>query len=75
MRASRTEYRGYGIEVFGKGTCWHYSARPLTPDLPILTHNAFALEAQSEALALADAKQRIDRLLALHWRSPMQSSG
>jgi hypothetical protein len=32
----------YGLDIFGKGTCWRYSARPITPDLPILSHNAFA---------------------------------
>ena len=42
MRASRTTYRGYNIDVFGKGRAWHFSAKPITPDLPILSHNAFA---------------------------------
>jgi len=63
MRASQTAYRGYGIEVFGKGNHWHYSARPIGLHLPILTHNAFAVDAKSEALALATAKQQIDSLL------------
>jgi hypothetical protein len=65
MRTSQTAYRGYGIDVFGTGNHWHFSGRPIGFNLPILTHNAFALKAKSEELALADAKQRIDRLLSL----------
>jgi hypothetical protein len=64
MRTNLTSYRGYGIDVFGKGTCWHYRASPRTPDLPILKHNVFASDAISEDLALAEARQRIDMLLA-----------
>jgi hypothetical protein len=64
MRTSQSGYRGYGIDVFGKGNHWHFSARPLGLHLPILTHNAFAVNANSEALALATAKQQIDILLA-----------
>jgi hypothetical protein len=63
MRTSQSAYRGYGIDVFGKGHHWHYSARPISLHLPSLTHNAFALDASSEALALASAKQHIDNLL------------
>jgi hypothetical protein len=63
MRTNQTAYRGYGIDVFGKGTHWHYSARPIVLHLPILTHNAFALDSKSEALALAFARLEIDHLL------------
>jgi hypothetical protein len=58
-----TMYRGYGIDVFGKGTCWHYRASPRTPDLPILKHNVFASDANSKDLAIAGVKHRIDMLL------------
>jgi hypothetical protein len=63
MRTSQTAYRGYGIDVFGKGNHWHFSARPISLHLPILVHNAFAVDAKSETLALATAKQQIDSLL------------
>ena len=63
MRTNLTTYRGYGIDVFGKGICWRYRASPRTTDLPILKHNVFASDAMSEDLALADAKHRIDVLL------------
>ena len=65
MRANRSTYRGYCIDVFGKGKAWHFSVSPITPDLPILKHNTFASDAESEGLALADAKLRIDGLLLL----------
>jgi hypothetical protein len=63
MRTRQSAYRGYGIDVFGKGHHWYFSARPLGLHLPLLTHNAFAVNADSEALALATAKQQIDNLL------------
>jgi hypothetical protein len=31
---------GYGIDVFGKGNHWHYSARPIVPTLPVLMPRA-----------------------------------
>ncbi len=64
MRTNQTAYRGYGIDVFGKRSHWHYSARPISPNLPILAHNVFAVEAKSEKFALADAKLLVDSLLA-----------
>ena len=63
MRTSQTAYRGCGIDVFGRGNHWHYNARPISLHLPILVHNAFAVDAKSETLALATAKQQIDSLL------------
>jgi hypothetical protein len=65
MRANLTTYRGYCIDVFGKGASWRYSASPRTPDLPILNHNVFALDAETKGLALADARLRIDCLLRM----------
>jgi len=42
MPVIRTAYRGYRIEVFGAAASWHFSATPMTPDLPILSRSAFA---------------------------------
>jgi hypothetical protein len=39
---------------------WHCSARPIDLHLPILTHNAIAVDTKSEELALATAKQQIE---------------
>ena len=39
---------------------WHYSARPIDLHLPILIHNAIAVDTKSEELALATAKQQIE---------------
>jgi hypothetical protein len=74
MRTSQTAYRGYGIDVFGKGKRWHFSARPIGLNLPMLMHNAFALDAKSEDLALVDAKLQIDSLLAYGQRSKTSAS-
>jgi hypothetical protein len=65
MHASRTTYRVYSVDVFGKGKVWHFAAKPITPDLPILSHNGFASDAESEVQALADARLRIDGLFLL----------
>jgi hypothetical protein len=65
MPASRTTYRGYRVDVFGEGKAWHFAAKPITPDLPILSHNAFATNAESEVQALANARLRIDGLFPL----------
>ena len=42
MRANPSTYRGYCIDVFAKGKAWHFSASPITPDLPILKHRCLA---------------------------------
>ena len=64
MRATRTFYRGFCIHTFGKNSSWSFSASPLTPDLPILSRYAFASLGETETLALAEARDRIDRLLS-----------
>ena len=69
MVANKTLYRGFSICVFGKGTDWSFSASPLTPNLPILSRYSFNSEADTEALALADAKERIDLHLLSSYRS------
>jgi hypothetical protein len=63
MRATRTFYRGFCIYTFGKASSWSFSASPLTPDLPVLSRYAVASLGDSETLALAEAQERIDRLL------------
>jgi hypothetical protein len=60
MLGSRTTYRGFSVCVLGKGTDWSFNASPLTPNLPILSRYSFSSKADTEALALADAKGRID---------------
>ena len=69
MVANKTMYRGFSICVFGKGTDWSFSASPLMPNLPILSRYSFNSEADTEALALADAKERIDLHLLSSYRS------
>jgi hypothetical protein len=64
MRDTRTEYRGYRIYTFGSGSSWSFSASPITPFLPILPWGVFASSATTEVLAIEEAKERIDRLLA-----------
>jgi hypothetical protein len=63
MRATQTIYRGFCIYTFGKELSWSFSARPLTPDLPILSRYLFVSEGDTETLAIAEAKSQIDRLL------------
>lgn len=62
MRATQTIYRGFCIYTFGKDSAWHFSASPLTPNLPSLSRYACA-SGDTETLAILEAKCRIDRLL------------
>ena len=45
-----TTYRGYRSTSSARRR-WHFAAKPITPDLPILSHNAFASDAESEVQA------------------------
>lgn len=64
MDPLRTAYRGYHIYLVGEASSWSFSAQPATHDFPILPRSTFPLYVSSEA-ALAEAKKRIDRLLAI----------
>ena len=59
-----TSMRGVTISTFSARAEPGISA-PITPDLPILSHNAFASDADSEVQALVDARFRIDGLFLL----------
>ncbi len=65
MMTSQIIYRGFRICTFSKGNAWSFSASPLSPYLPILSHYSVSSKADTEALALAEAKEHID----LHLRS------
>ena len=58
------EYRGYKIELRRDGQTWHVTVHPTRPDLPIMRQFSFLPEPFPEGAALAEAKRRVDRLLA-----------
>ena len=58
------QYRGYTIGVECKGSIWLITASPKTADLPILHCYCSKATAQSETDAIAEAKYRVDRVLA-----------
>jgi hypothetical protein len=64
MLCHQSTYRGYTIGVERKGSIWFTTASPKTPDLPILDCFGWKAMAQSETDAIAEAKYRVDRVLA-----------
>jgi hypothetical protein len=64
MPCHQSTYRGYIIGVERKGSIWLITTSPKTSDLPILRCYCSKVRAQSEADAIAEAKYRVDRLLA-----------
>ena len=64
MLCHRSTYRGYTIGVECNGSIWLITASPKTPDLPILGCYCSKATAQSETDVIAEAKYRVDRVLA-----------
>jgi len=64
MLCHQSTYRGYIIGVKRKRSIWLITVSPKTPDLPILHRYSTETRAQSERDAIAQAKGRVDRLLA-----------
>jgi hypothetical protein len=64
MPQNESQYRGYIIGMERKGSIWLINVSPTRPDLPILHRCLFERIAQSEVDAMAEAKGRVDRVLA-----------
>ena len=64
MLYQQTTYRGYAIGVERRGNSWVIFASPKAPDLPILRCYCSKATAQSETDAVAEAKYRVDMVLA-----------
>jgi hypothetical protein len=64
MLRNQSTYRGYAITVEHKSGVWFITASPKTSDLPILRCYFSKARAQSEADAMAEAKYRVDKVLA-----------
>jgi hypothetical protein len=64
MPQSTYRYRGYIIGFERKRGFLIVSISPAAPDLPILHRHSFETVTQSETHAIAEAKSRVDRVLA-----------
>ena len=64
MAPQSDTYRGYAIGVERRSNIWIIFASPKTPDLPILACYCSQATAQTEIDALAEAKCRVDKVLA-----------
>jgi hypothetical protein len=62
-RRRETEYRGYKIKMERRDLCWAMAVSPTRPDLPIISRHQIKTITQSERVAIAQAKQRIDHAL------------
>jgi hypothetical protein len=58
------QYRGYILSLERQHGSMLVSVSPATPDLPILRRYLFESAAQSEREAMAEAKARVDKILA-----------
>ena len=58
------KYRGYEIVPMWQWSSWCAGVYATCADLPLLTRSTLATMADEKAGAVAEAKQRIDRLLA-----------
>ena len=54
-------YRGYDIVLMWQWSQWRVGIYPTRADLPILTRSTFAAQKED---AVAEAEQKIDRILA-----------
>ena len=57
-------YRGYDIVPMRQWGSWCAGAYPTRADLPILTQSTLRTLAPEKEVAVAEAKRRIDRILA-----------
>src|SRR5262249_620394 len=64
MPCIQSTYRGYTIGLEQTGSVWFITVSPKTPDLPILRFYCTKAMLKSEADAIAEAKSRVDRVLA-----------
>jgi hypothetical protein len=64
MAKREAQYRGYKIEVEGRGQEWRVSVTPTRPELPILREHSFKTEGSTSSEgAIAVAVHRIDKVL------------
>jgi len=64
MLCHQSTYRGYTIGLEQTGSVWFITVSPKTPDLPILRCYCTKAILKSEADAIAEAKSRVDSVLA-----------
>ena len=57
-------YRGYLITAERRDYDWHLDVRPTRSEFPIMYQHSFTLPYPTRQEAFAEAKRRIDRLLA-----------
>jgi hypothetical protein len=61
----QAQYRGYGIEMERRDLCWLVRMKPNSPELPKVEQRSFKTATQSPREALKQAKQKVDRVLAV----------
>ena len=62
--ATTRQYRGYDIVPMRQWEGWYAGAYPTRADLPILTQSTLRTLAPEKEVAVAETKQKIDRILA-----------
>lgn len=63
MQQYQIPYRGYSIKTERRDLCWAFTLERTRPDLPGFQAQPFWTATQSERLAVAQARQRVDHAL------------
>ena len=63
MQQHQIPYRGYSIKTERRDLCWAFTLERTRPDLPGFQAQPFWTATQSERLAVAQARQRVDHAL------------
>ena len=64
IKQRQVQYRGYQIKMERRDLCWMVTLKPTRPELPFFCHSPVQTSTQSERVAMAQAKRRVDQALA-----------
>lgn len=64
IKQHQAQYRGYRIKMERRDLCWIVTLKPTRPELPFFRRSLFQTATQSERVAMAQAKRRVDHALA-----------
>jgi hypothetical protein len=72
MQQDYSQYRGYSIKTQRRDLCWTFTLQSTRPELPSFQDQRFWTATQCERLAIAQARQRVDRALEISLATPLK---
>jgi hypothetical protein len=64
IKHRQAQYRGYRIKLERRDLCWRATLKPIRAELPFFRRSSFPTATQSERVAMAQARRRVDHALA-----------